>query len=176
MREIDLDLLPPRALFDSSILFGALGSRDDGPTAEACRKLFEAMIENGKTVLVSAPTIAELLRGESPVEPPRTAGVVVVGFDDQAARILAKEFPQEVLIRFRDATGTPLQYIKYDAMIVACAKRHRAECLVTGDAAMARLANHAGLPCFAPDHFYAKQGTLPGVAPTKPKRRPKDTK
>jgi predicted nucleic acid-binding protein len=172
MPEIDPGLLPSRALLDSSVLFGALGSRDSGDDGEACRKLLEAMMEHGKTVLIAAPSITELLRGESPVEPPKTMGIIVVGFDDQAARILAEDFPQEVLVKARDATGTTLQYIKYDAMIVACAKRHRADCLVTRDGPMERLAKHAKLPCFRPDHFYSRQGTLPGV-PAKTKGKPK---
>ncbi len=175
MPEMDPALLLPRALLDSSVLFGALGSRDSAEDAEACRKLLEAMIENGKTVLIAAPSITELLRGESPVEPPKTMGIIVVGFDDQAARLLAEDFPQEVLVKTRDASGTTLQYIKYDAMIVACAKRHRADCLVTRDAAMERLAKHAKLPCFRPNHFYSRQGTLPGVPP-KPKGKPKSVK
>lgn len=173
MPEIDPALLPSRALLDSSVLFGALGTRDSGPDADACRKLLEAMIEHGKTVLIAAPSITELLRGESPVEPPRTVGIISVGFDDQAARILAEDFPQEVLIKTRDLTSTTLQYIKYDALIVACAKRHRAECLVTRDVAMARLAAHAKMRCRAPHEFYSTQGTLPGVAAAKTRAKPR---
>jgi predicted nucleic acid-binding protein len=170
MREIDPALLPSRALLDSSVLFGALGSRDTGSDAEACRKLLDGMIEHGKTVLIAAPSLTELLRGDSPIEPPRTLGIVVVGFDDQAARILAKEFPQTVLVKARDASGATLQYIKYDAMIVASAIRHRAACLVTRDGPMKHLAEQAKLPCFAPDYFFSRQGTLPGIkSKTKPK-------
>jgi predicted nucleic acid-binding protein len=173
MREIDQALLPSRPLLDSSVLFGALAARDTGPDAQACRKLLDAIMEAGKTILIAAPSIAELLRGSTPVEPPKTMGIIVVGFDDQAARLLAEDFPQEILIKARDATGTPLQYIKYDAMIVACAKRHRADCLVTRDAVMVRLAEQAKVRAYPPQHFYSRQGQLPGVAVPKAAAKPK---
>lgn len=73
-------------------------------------------------------------------------------------------------MKARDASGATLQYIKYDAMIVASAIRHRADCLVTRDGPMKHLAEQAKLPCFAPEHFFSRQGTLPGIkSKTKPK-------
>lgn len=157
---IDPDLLPKRALLDSSVFFGGLSSRAKGPLAEECREFLRVMLEHRRTVLVATPTITELLRGQDVIEPPRTRGVVIVSFDEPAARLLGEKFPASTLVRLRDQLGAPLQYIKYDALIVACALRHRADSVITMDAGIKALASHVGIKAQSPCDFASKQLSL----------------
>jgi hypothetical protein len=70
-------------------------------------------------------------------------------------------FPPTTLTRFRDqVTGATLDYIKYDAMIVACAVRHKANVIVSTDAGIRKLAERVGLECRAPSWFVAEQTKL----------------
>jgi predicted nucleic acid-binding protein len=158
--EIDHSLLPNSAMLDSSVLIPALGKKGRATDDPACAKLFDALVADRRQILVSTPTVAEILR-RAPVSPlPRTRLVRVVSFDLAAAEVLGQRFPPSVLAKVRDDTGGPLHYIKYDAMIVACAVRHRAEVLVTTDAKQRKLANSVGLRCATPSEFAAKQLAL----------------
>jgi len=158
--EIDRSLLPNSAMLDSSVLIPALGKRARSTDDPASAALFDAMLAERHQILVSTPTVAEMLR-RAPVSPlPRTRLVRVVPFDLAAAEVLGQRFPPSVLTKVRDHTGSTLHYIKYDAMIVACAVRHRADVLITTDAKQRKLASSVGLRCAAPSEFATKQLAL----------------
>lgn len=159
MAEIDPDLLPGRCLVDTGVLIRALGQRED-EHADKCRSFFDAMVGAKRQMLVAAPTVAELLRG-NPQPLPRTRSVVVVSFDNTAAEILGVEIPVSVLHDHSAKTGHTRSYLKYDAMIVACARRWEAQCIVALDDDHVALARHAGLVVRHPAAFVRRQTVLP---------------
>lgn len=109
------------------------------------------MLENGRQILIAAPSLAEMIRqeGKDPAIP-RRRGVEVVAFDDRAAVELGRRFPERVLLLEHQGSRLPKSYIKCDAMIVACAIRHRATHLVTLDGALTGLAKARGFRSWIP--------------------------
>jgi predicted nucleic acid-binding protein len=159
---IDLTLLPKRALVDSSVLVLGLGPASVAdPRAPACRAFFDAMEKNGRTLLIAAPSLTEYLKGQGRRDLPRRVGIVTVGFDDRAAVLLATMFPAKVLNdRKAAAGGLSGGYIKYDAMIVACAVRHRADHFVSIDRAQSSFASSAGLTVRQPGDYEQRQQVI----------------
>ncbi len=107
---IDHSLLPNVALVDTGVLMRALGHKPDDPRSEACTEFVAAMIAAKKRLLIAAPTFAEMERGEpdlgaEAVPLPRTRLVIVVPFDDVAARELARQFPTAIATGIADETG-----------------------------------------------------------------------
>lgn len=159
---IDPAALPASAAFDSSTLVPALR----GPMATddpASAKMFDAMVASGLSVLIPAPVAAEIFRRSPTTAIPRVRAVRVVAFDHAAAEVLGRSFPPEVLTAFRGASKKPLHYFKYDAMIVACAVRHRAAVLVSTDDDQRRLAQRAGLAVARPSDYLSKQIVIAGT-------------
>lgn len=163
MAEIDANLLPQRALVDTGVVIRALGERPHDPSAEACEAFWTAMLENSREILIAAPSLAEMIRHEGKDSFPRRRGVEVVAFDDRAAQELGRRFPERVLQLERDVTKLPKHYIKYDALIVACAVRHKATHVVTLDNPLTSLAGKAGLQVVPPTVFLKAQLPLPGT-------------
>lgn len=87
----------------------------------------------------------------------------MVAFDDRAAQELGRRFPERVLRLERDTTKLPKHYIKYDALIVACAIRHKATHVVTLDNPLTSLADRAGLQVVPPSAFLKAQLPIPGT-------------
>lgn len=172
--DIDLLALPASAMFDTTVLIPALGKKKRASDDAACGPLFEAMIRAKRPVLIAAPSAAELWRREASNTLPRTQYVKIVAFDQLAAEILGRRFPPSVLIEQRDQQNRPLAYIKYDAMIVACAVRHRVAEFVSTDDTQRRLASLAGLVVKAPKDYLAKQLSL--RPPSTPSRPPSSAK
>jgi predicted nucleic acid-binding protein len=164
---IDRSRLPTRACVDNMVLVLGLGESKD-PRAPACRAFFEAMEETRGRILIAAPTLAEYLRNGERSGIPRVAGIEPVAFDDIAATVLARELPRTILKQTQQETGLAYDYIKYDAMIVACAKRHRAEHFVTLDRQATGLAERIGLKVRQPSDYEAPQLDLPRVQTTPP--------
>lgn len=154
---IDLAALPGRALFDSSVAIPALRR---GPGDRPCADLLDAMIDTRREVIIAAPTLAEILRGDPDADLPRTRFVRIVAFDQLAAHELGIRFPATVLKQWRDATGAVLDYFKYDAMIVATASRHRVDAFITRDDRQAAFAASVGLTVRSPDSFKPPQLSL----------------
>jgi predicted nucleic acid-binding protein len=163
--EIDVAKLPQRALFDTGVVIRALGERSDDVRSPACEALWNAMLDNGRQILIGAPSLAEMIRQQGRNSFPRRKGVEVVAFDDRAAFELGQRFPEKILNLERDSTNLPKHYLKYDAMIVACAIRHRATHLVTLDGPMTGFAKAAGIKIVHPEHFATDQLPLPKTAP-----------
>ena len=149
---IAVDALPERCLVDTGVLIRALRQRSDDE-APACVAFFDAMVSSsGRRMLVAAPTVAEMLRG-NPQPLPRTRSLLVVPFDSRAAELLGTEMPVDVLRVHRAHDQLPLSYLKYDAMIVACARRWEADCIVALDTDHVTLARHVGMPVLHPRQF-----------------------
>ncbi len=157
---VDRKLLPRRACIDTVVLILGLGESKD-PRAASCRAFFEAMEEAGGKIVIAAPTIAEYLRDGQRKALPRIAGIEPVAFDDVAAEVLARDFPATIIKKTHKDSGLEYDYIKYDAMIVACAVRHRAEHLVTLDRQQTGLAERIGLKVCKPADYEARQLSLP---------------
>jgi hypothetical protein len=89
--------------------------------------------------------------------------VYVVPFDRICAELLAEAVPADILkIEIDDfkaeyGDDAPGSYIKYDAMIAACAKRWGAQRLVSIDRRMKKIAARFKLDCQTPDFFYGPQ-------------------
>ena len=157
---IDPDLLPARALFDTGVLIRALRQKQDADSIP-CQDLFDAMLANGREIIVAAPTLAEMYRampqGAKPKPLPRFPGVEVIAFDERAARVVGAELPMGVLRKTNTAAGTPLSYLKADAMIVACGKIGSVACIVALDADLHALAPQVGIAVRRPIDFEKKQ-------------------
>ena len=139
-------VLPGRALFDTTALIPALGGRVRTDEDRASRELFNAMIgEPGQVVLIASPSLAELCRGDPNVPIPRTEAVRVVALDRLAAYMLGTKFPPHVLTQYAEGKKGKKPYIKYDAMIVACAMRWKADKIISRDDDVRKLARHAGI-------------------------------
>jgi predicted nucleic acid-binding protein len=160
--EIDRSKLPMVAAVDAGVLMRALEPHHTDKFAEACRDFWTAMLEDKKReIIIPAPSFAEHQRKKLS-KLPSTEQVYVVPFSSGCAELLADRFPAEVLdleIKAfkadygRDAPGS---YIKYDAMIVACAKYHGAQRLVSIDSRVKkRLAELAPIDCQVPTYFYS---------------------
>ena len=149
MVEIDEKRLPLSVLLDSSALVPALDPKHTALAGEdpACATLFQSLITNKCRVLIAAPSAAEIMRRSPESVIPRTRIVSVVPFDRLAANLLGTEFPPHVLTELAGPGTAPLHYIKYDAMIVACAVRHR-------------LAEKVGLAAHPPIYYAQPQTSI----------------
>ncbi len=172
---MDSKKLPGRALVDTGLLTRAIGGLPADAQTALCREFYEQMLAEGRDVLIAAPTIAEIMRLDGKRTVPRVRNVEVVGFDEQAATLLGAAFPMSVLKKLAAAIGktTTQTYLKYDAMIVACAMRHGAQCIVALDSDIHELGKEVGIDVYRPDHFLAPQVSLhfaahAAPAPTEP--------
>ncbi|HXJ18931.1 MAG TPA: hypothetical protein VMT03_01760 [Polyangia bacterium] len=87
----------------------------------------------------------------------------VVAFDDLAAELLGRALPNTILQATTKGTGLPKDYIKYDALIVSCAARHRATHVISLDGDHTGLAVKVGLVVAKPEDFLTAQAMLPNV-------------
>ncbi len=151
--------LPSTALVDTGVFMRFLGERPEDPHTRASAKFCQAMFDRGHEVFVAAPTIAEITRHRGkPL--PRVKGVTVVPFDDRAAQILGLEMPMARLHEVQQGSGLGLTYLKYDAMIAACALRCRTRTLIALDSDHVVMARHLGLSVLHPGHFTSAQASL----------------
>lgn len=148
MTVIDTKLLPYRALLDTGVVIRALRQRQD-LEAQLCQDLWDSMARNQREILIAAPSIAEITRGGGK-GPPRVRGIEVVSFDLAAAEVLGSRLPQSLLKAAASAAEEPASYYKYDALIIACAIRHRADVIISLDIRLIRLANEAHMPAKLP--------------------------
>jgi predicted nucleic acid-binding protein len=149
---IDLNKLPFRALLDSGVLMRALGDRPEDPDAPICKEFWDKMLFRNNDIYIAAPTVTEVTRSSKypALTIPSVELVTVVAFDRLAADILAKKYPQPVTKNL--CNGLPIDYIRYDAMIAACADRYRAT-LITLEVTLTRVAKEAGIACARPHDF-----------------------
>ncbi|PRP93094.1 hypothetical protein ENSA5_45370 [Enhygromyxa salina] len=160
--EIDIALLPRKCLIDTNIVIRALGERTDRDSV-LCEKFFRAMFRaEGHSMYVAAPTLAEVLRGNPNTRIPSTPSIVHVPFDRRAAEIIGRDLPIRVLKLERENHAVPISYLKYDAMICACAKLAQVDCILALDGDFWKLAPHVEIPVKYPRDFLAAQLSLVG--------------
>lgn len=145
---IDTKLLPYRALLDTGVVIRALRERDD-MEAKLCQDLWDLMASSQREILIAAPSLAEITRGGGK-GPPRVRGIEVVSFDLVCAEVLGARLPQSLLKTAATAADEPVSYYKYDALIIACAIRHRADMIISLDARLIRLASEADMSAKRP--------------------------
>jgi predicted nucleic acid-binding protein len=151
---IDESKLPLRAAFDTSVL---VASRKDAEANYAvCKAIWESMLKGGRYILIPAPALAEFVRNPDSKPPPRVDRVEIVAFDELAA-IRMGTFPPVAVTATPDY---PKAVLKFDAMIVACAIRHRADALISLDEKQRKLAVALGLRAVEPNELKAAQGAL----------------
>lgn len=151
--------VPERALFDTGVVIRALGDRPDDARSPDCVSLWERMIAEKKTILISAVSIAEIGAMKLPV--PVVPSVVVVPFDRTAALICADLLSPSVIEAYKKNAKLPNARAKYDALIVACAKRWAVDALVALDEDIDKLATKIGLRCLTPEAYRSAQVPLP---------------
>jgi predicted nucleic acid-binding protein len=161
---IDPKRLPSTVMFDTSVLIPA-SLRRTGPSQEgACAPLLDALASEGRAVLVAAPSLAEFLRRAPKTPIPHIGTIEIVAFDRISADLLAQKFPKHALTTFRsNAKGDPpMHYIKYDAMIVACALRYKVDAFVSIDDSQRTMASAVGLKVAWPRDYMSPQQILVG--------------
>ena len=161
--KIDEARLPRICALDAGVLLLALRQRSHRPDAPTVIALWSALLEperigNGAKILIPAPALAEIIRGDQTTEPPSVRGIEVAPFTAKTARILARTFPQS-FIDSSKKDGNREHYVKYDAMIAAIAI-HREATLVTLDTFLLGL---KGMPVEirSPASFLSTQTELP---------------
>lgn len=126
-----------RAMVDTNVLIFALGGGTRNPSHKIARALVEAFAEKKMRMLVAAPSFAEFELRSNGQELPTGGGLIeVVAFDHDAANLLAKRMPMDALKRLGYApkgVENGRHCLKYDSMIVACAARHHASCIISTD-------------------------------------------
>lgn len=153
--------LPKRPLIDTNILISWMKDSDE-PSEVAARQCIDRLLTSNARILIAAPTIAEMLRRITEEELPRTKQIEVVAFDNLAA-IMTSRFPMR-----KDDTAKEEFHrtrIAFDPMIIACAMRHKADCLITSDVKMKKLAERiSNAPrCILPSELLeAQMPLLPG--------------
>lgn len=114
------------------------------------------MVDAKNTMVIAAPTIAEIMRFGDGVPLPRTYHWEVASFGRRAAELVARIFPEQIIRAVQQEFGFPLDYIRYDAMIVAVGLVERVSAVVTldgGKNGVAVLARRAGMPAYGPEDF-----------------------
>lgn len=144
--------LPRTCFIDTTVILGWLGQKTLEKKAASCRRFVESMIEERRKVYVAAPSWAEVLRG-APDTPLLSPHVEVRPFDRRAAELLGREIPFTVQRATAKEHAVSLKYIKYDAMIVACAKRWDADVMIALDSDHFKLAKHVKLEVRQPSYY-----------------------
>lgn len=160
---MDPTKLPSRVLLDTGIFIRALEHASDAlkndPRVKDCRDLWVAVLGSPKTeVLIAAVTVLEYMRGPAGstvklVEPPIVPGVIYASFDYRVAVDMAKWATTDVIKEVRDATSVPKRIVAFDALIVGTASAYSADCVVSYDDDVKKLAVKAGIDCYEPSHF-----------------------
>lgn len=140
--------LPRRVVLDTNVCVHAFLDRD--PVAVETIGL---LVEHRAQISIAAVSFAELLRKGGREDLPSESGIRVLPFDGLAAKQLAAHVPITALKLARDGSPFPLDYWKCDALIVACALRFGADCLLTRDDGMTKIAKVAGVRAADPEEL-----------------------
>ena len=141
--------LPRVALIETGVVIRFLGDQPDDPRSPGCIGFCNRMIEGKRQLLIAAPSAAEIMRKRSQAIP-LARGVQVVPFDMRAAKVFADKLTMDKIRQSQDATGCSLTYLKYDAMIAACALRWEAEVIIAIDGDHFKMASAIGIPVRSP--------------------------
>lgn len=161
--KIDEAQLPDVCALDAGVMLLALHQRSHRPDAPVAVALWKALLRpervtRGVKVLIPAPALAELIRGDQTTDPPMVRGIEIAPFTHKTARILARTFPHSFIDSSKNA-GHREHYVKYDALIASIAI-HREATLVTLDTFLLGL---KGMPIQirTPASFLSAQTEMP---------------
>lgn len=93
--------------------------------------------------------------------PRMVRAIEYVAFTAAVAEDMATWATPANLKSVRTKAGVDRTQVKYDAMIIACARYFKADCVIAYDEGFAATAAIAGLPCHEPSFFEKSQRTLP---------------
>lgn len=161
-KTIDPDNLPPRILLETGVLIRAIGGFQDKHTAH-CIEVADRIVQQSRTILAAAPSLAELLRVDYSRRFPKVSGLEVIAFDRAAAELVGRHYPATEIKALAAALGIRQGLVKVDAMVVACAVRHRADAIVALDDDIKKIAKKFGADCHAPIDLLPTQAKLPGT-------------
>ena len=129
-----------RVFPDTNLLFAALATRG------LCSDLLRAMLAE-HDVVIGAPVLAELRRNLlGKLRMPADRVELVTGFVSELE--LAPSAPLR--------GGRPAQIDAADAAILECAARARVDIVVTGDGALLKLRQYAGIPVVSPRNLWLR--------------------
>jgi predicted nucleic acid-binding protein len=149
----EIKMLPQVAMVDTGVLMRALGDRPRDPRSKDCMDFFKSMINYKRLILIATPVLAEYVRGNPMGKLPRGKSIQVVSFDRASAEILGKELPVAGFKKLESVSGLEKGFIYYDAMIIACAMRYGAQCIVTLDPNMKMYADTTRMKFCTPRDF-----------------------
>jgi predicted nucleic acid-binding protein len=137
-----VDKLGGRVAVDSCFLISVHGK--DAHT-ENCRRIVESIDEHALTLVIPLPVLAEnlLSRNEDWLSTHRN--LEFASFDPAAAKRIAEIGNLARLSKTREDRNR----LKYDAMVVATAAAHGADCIVSDDVRLREMANRLNLPAFS---------------------------
>lgn len=158
---------PRRVMIDTGVFLRWVGDQQDADT-DACYLVVEHVLSSGGTVLFAAPCVAEVLRYGLASSVPRKARFEVVGFDELAARKLAEKLPLSAQRAVAVSSPNSLTHIKYDAMIVACAIRHKALLHIALDDDHHKLCKQAEFAVARPKDLIFEIDDAPAAQPPTP--------
>lgn len=150
--------MPARFMIDSGVFMRAIDHTHpkwvQAIETKLCRQMWELSVrfQSTKTVLISTITMAEFRFG-SPTRFPASTRIEYIAFDELAALNIASWYKKAVITDVCKKTGRSRNVVKYDALIVASAKAHRAEAIVALDDDVFELAQYAQIDCITPDSF-----------------------
>lgn len=153
-------------LLDSEIVIRALEHQNPkhagNPRTTECRRLWVELLRYRFTrVLIAAPTVAEFRVGQNAPALPLLPAIEYVAFTAAVAEDMATWATPNNLKAVRTKSGNDRTQVKYDALIVACARHHKADCVIAYDEGFAATVKLAGLNCYEPSYFEKSQRTLP---------------
>lgn len=164
---MDENRIPKRFLIDTGVLIRALEyesvTHSDDTRTKDCRDLWVTALRAGREIMIAAPSIVELRAkvGAPPV--PKVKQIPVLPFTRFVADDLVTWAGEEAVREVASDSQAHRKLVRFDAMIVACARWSKAACVVSIDRHVAGLAKLAGIECHGPEYFRASQGSLPGV-------------
>lgn len=135
--DIDPTRVPDRIAIDANVLIRALEAddpkRSDDPLAPRCAAIFQ-LAERGLTrIILPTPCVAEWWVTRSGENPPSGEGLEHAPFHTKAAREFANNIGVQGITDVRKQFNLPKGYVKFDAMVLACAWAAKAKVLVTSD-------------------------------------------
>jgi predicted nucleic acid-binding protein len=129
-----------RVFPDTNVLYAALATRG------LCSDLLRAMLAE-HDVVIGAPVLAELRRNLlRKLRMPADRVEMVTGFVSEL------ELAPSVPLR----AGRPARIDAADAAILECAARARVDIVVTGDGALLKLREYAGIPVVSPRDLWQR--------------------
>lgn len=149
---IDADKVVGTFLWDSSAFVRAFDPSSPEPDAPLARAVSDAMLRRRDTrLVVSTVSFAEFLLLPGRVFP-RHRQIVVVPFDELAARECAEKVPQTV----PQGDPRPADYWKRDALITATALALKVDGFVSADISQRKRAAEVGLKVMCLTDFVAE--------------------